>query len=223
VEISCLGINLNLAPVAESLNSYNSAFLGNRSYGPDSDFCAEAAAAFIRGMERAGVLCAAKHFPGSAGTDPHRFSSSLDIKTQELDQLTAPFAALIQAGQGRALMISHTLVRARDPENIASLSPAVMQNWLRQELMFTGIIIADDFSMVAARSTAGASLSQEEAAVKSLAAGADMVLVWPSGLRKTHRAIQAALEDGRIPHAQLRESAARVIYEKMRMKLMDRS
>jgi beta-N-acetylhexosaminidase len=214
-EIFGMGINMNLAPVAEFLNSNNSVFLDERAYGPDPFFCAEAAAAFICGMEKAGVLCVAKHFPASAGHDPHLFSSSIGLGGDDLDRLIAPFATLIQAGQGRALMLSHTLVSARDPDNIASLSEAVMQNWLRQELGFAGIIISDDFSMAAARGAA-----PEEAAVKSLAAGADMVLVWPPDLKKTHLAIQAALYEGRIPSRRLREAAARIIFEKIRMGLI---
>jgi beta-N-acetylhexosaminidase len=215
-EIFGMGINMNLAPVAEYLNSDNSAFLEDRSYGPDPLFCAEAAAAFICGMEKAGVLCVSKHFPGSAGHDPHLFSSSISLGGEDLDRLIAPFAALIRGGEGRALMLSHTLVSARDPGNIASLSEAVMQNWLRQELGFAGLIISDDFSMAAARGAA-----PEEAAVKSLAAGADLVLVWPPDLKKTHLAIQAALYEGRIPSRQLREAAARIIFEKIRMGLID--
>jgi beta-N-acetylhexosaminidase len=68
-----LGVNFNLAPVAEFLNEDNSIFLEGRSYGPEPVFAVEAARAFIAGMGLAGVICAVKHFPGSAGADPHYF------------------------------------------------------------------------------------------------------------------------------------------------------
>ena len=213
-EINGLGFNLNLAPVAEFLSKENSAFLGNRSYGTEPVFAGDAAAAFIRGMERAGVLCAVKHFPGSAGNDPHRFPSVLSGDKAALDQLAAPFAALVQSGTGRALMVSHSAVPALGSE-IASLSPAVMRGWLRDELGFTGIIISDDFSMAAA----GA--SGVEAVPRSLAAGADMVLVWPPDLRRTHLEIRSALATGRLSRERLREAAERIIFEKIRMGLMD--
>jgi len=222
--INTLGINLNLAPVAEYLHAENSDFLEDRSFGPDPAFAAEAAAAFIAGMEQAGILCAVKHFPGSAGADPHRFPSALKGGRESLAELTAPIAALIRSGHARAIMVSHTMVPAWDSENIASLSPVVMGDWLRQELGFEGIIVCDDFSMAAANGPAAAggqgSLKPEAAAVLSLAAGADMVLVWPPDLRRTHRAIVAALDDGRLSRERLREAAGRIILEKIRIGLL---
>ena len=221
--LSGLGINLNFAPVSETLNGNNGDFLEERSYGPDADFTARAAAAFIMGMERAGVLCVAKHFPGSAGTDPHLFPSVLLGDKAALAELTAPFAALIQDGHARAVMVSHSSVPAWDSEKIASLSPAVMGGWLRQELGFAGLVICDDFSMSAAGSgqeNGGGAAGPETAAVQSLAAGADMVLVWPPDLRRTHRAIQAALGDGRLSRERLRDAARRILYEKIKMGLI---
>ena len=223
-EIFSLGINMNFAPVAEFLNEYNREFMDSRSYGSDPAFVAEAASAFIRGMERVGVLCVVKHFPGSAGKDPHLFTSVMNDSIDELNLTISPFSALIGAGQARALMAAHTLLPARDPARIASLSPLVMQNWLRDELGFSGIIICDDFSMAAARRLpAGGSAPADHiaAAVKSLAAGADMVMVWPPDIRRTHRAIQNAVADGSLSTERLREAAARIICEKIRMGLVN--
>jgi beta-N-acetylhexosaminidase len=215
-EINDLGITMNLAPVAEYLNEENRDFLGDRSYGPDPVFTAAAAAAFIAGMERAGVLCVVKHFPGSAGADPHLFPSVLKGDKAALAELAAPVASLIRGNQARAIMVAHSAVPAVDSKNIASLSPAVMDVWLRQELGFDGLIMCDDFSMAAV-----GGLKPEMAAVQSLAAGADMVLVWPPDLRRTHRAILAALGDGRLSRERLREAAGRIIFEKIRMELID--
>jgi beta-N-acetylhexosaminidase len=199
-EIRALGINLNLAPVAEHLTGDNRDFLKDRSYGPDPSFAAEAAAAFIRGMGRAGLLCSVKHFPGSAGPDPHRFPSILTGDRAALDELAAPFISLVRGGQVQALVAAHTLVPAVDREHVASLSAPVLDGWLRFELGFTGLIISDDFSM---------------------AAGADMVLVWPPDVRRTHRTILAALDEGRLSRDRLREAAARIIFEKIRMGLIN--
>jgi len=99
-----------------------------------------------------------------------------------------------------------------------------MGDWLRQELGFEGIIVCDDFSMAAASVPVVAGgqggLKPEIAAVLSLAAGTDMVLVWPPDLRRTHRAIVAALGDGRLSRERLREAAERIIFEKIRMGLL---
>jgi len=216
-EINELGINLNFAPVAEYLNDDNRVFLENRSYGTDPVFTAEASTAFMYAMQEAGVLCVIKHFPGSAGTDPHYSASSLNLDKSALDKLVYPFADLISRG-ARAVMAAHTLVPAIDSK-IASLSAAVMQNWLRVELGFNGIIISDDFSMAAARNTADKT-SPEEAAILSIAAGADMVLVWPSDIKRTHSAFIAAIEDGRLSRERTREAASRIIYEKLKMELI---
>ena len=213
-EINSLGINLNFAPVAEFIFSGNRDFLESRSYGPDPVFTAEAAAAFIRGMEQAEVLCVVKHFPGSTGPDPHYSASVITGDAEILANLVYPFAELVKNG-ARAVMVAHTAVPSVDSE-IASLSSVVMGDWLRGGLGFDGIIISDDFTMAAA---GGA--KSEEATIRSIAAGADMVLVWPSDLRRTHRAFVSALEDGRLSRERLRDAAARVIYEKLRMGLIE--
>ncbi|GHU15211.1 glycosyl hydrolase [Spirochaetia bacterium] len=222
-EIRDLGITLNLAPVAETLNSDNSRFLGERSFGAESRFTADAAAAFIRGMDRAGIGCTLKHFPGNTGTDPHEASAVLRGSRKELAEMAAPFASLIKNEKVSAVMVSHALVPAWDSENIGSLSPAVIGDWLRGELGFTGIILADDFSMAAAINTSRASslrLSPEDAAVASLAAGADMVMAWPPNIRQIQRAILAALANGSLSRERLREAAARIIAEKIRLGLI---
>jgi len=210
-----LGINFNLAPVAEFLNDDNTKFLEGRSYGPDPEFTVEAARAFITGMESAGIICAVKHFPGSAGADPHYFPGKLNGDKEAIAELVFPFTVLIRSNQTRAIMVSHSAVPAWDTNNIASLSPVIMGGWLRQELGFKGLIISDDFSMGAV--TASGRTKPEDAAVKSLIAGADIVLVWPPDLRRTHKAIQAALADGRLSRQRLEESAGRIIYEKTRI------
>jgi len=208
-ELNDLGINLNFAPMVEYLNDKNNVFLNKRSYGADPVFTADAAAAFIRGMEQAGILCVVKHFPGSAGNDPHYSSSVIDEDKDALNKLVYPFMILVEKGQARAVMAAHTAVPAVD-NKIASLSRVVMQDWLRDEIGFKGIIIADDFSMAAAGVK-----NTEEAAVLSVAAGADMVLVWPKDLRRTHGAFVSAVRDGRLSRERMREAAGRIIYEKI--------
>jgi beta-N-acetylhexosaminidase len=217
LEIRDLGITLNLAPVAEVLNAENRFFLEDRSFGGDPVFVEDGAAAFMRGMERAGLLCAVKHFPGNTADDPHSASPVISAGREALAEMTRPFAGLIRKQSPAALMVSHVLVPARDRDNIASLSPAVMKDWLRSELGYGGIIIADDFSMNAASASG---LAFEQAALRSLAAGADMVMAWPRNAKRLHGAILNALRDGAIPRAQLRESAARIIAEKIRLGLI---
>ncbi|MCL2720034.1 MAG: glycoside hydrolase family 3 protein [Treponema sp.] len=213
-DINILGINMNFAPVAEYLIDENRVFMASRSYGPDPLFTFQAALAFIQGMERAGIICVVKHFPGSAGTDPHYSASVLNWDKPALDKLVSPFSLLINNG-ARAIMAAHTLTPVIDSK-IASLSSVVMKDWLRDELGFDGIIISDDFIMAAAGSQ-----KPEDAAVSSIAAGSDMILVWPAHLRTTHQAILNALQDGTLSRERLADAVQRIVYEKLKMGLIE--
>jgi beta-N-acetylhexosaminidase len=214
-ELKDLGINVNFAPIAEYLNDENRVFLSRRSYGPDPIFTANAAQTFIMGMKQEGILCVIKHFPGIAGSDPHYSASIINGDRAELDKLVFPFKTIIDnIIGGGAVMVSHTVVSALDGK-IASLSKVVMEDWLRGELGFSGLLIADDFSMASA-----GMLSPDKLAVMSIAAGADMVLVWPKDLRRTHGAIMYALSDGQLSREKLRNIAYRIIITKINMGLM---
>jgi beta-N-acetylhexosaminidase len=217
-EIRSLGISLNLAPVAETLNSENGAFLEDRSYGPDAAFVEAAAAAFIRGMASAGVACAAKHFPGNSGTDPHGAVSVLTDDRAALDKRVRPFAGIIRRERPAALMVSHAVVNAWDAGLHASRSRAVVSVWLRETLGFSGLVLGDDFSMGAVSVTG---LSDEEAIIEALNAGVDMVMTWPRSLGRVHRAILRAVTEGRLSRERLEEAAAHIIYEKIRCGLME--
>jgi beta-N-acetylhexosaminidase len=215
VEIRDLGITMNLAPVAEVLRDDNRAFLETRSYGPDPDFTEAAAAAFVRGMDAAGVACVVKHFPGNSGDDPHSGTAILTADRAALDEMVKPFAGVIRSARPAALMVSHVTVPALDPGRNASLSPAVI-GWIR-ELGFPGIILADDFSMGAVASTG---LSPEDAAVEALNAGADMIMTWPRSTAAVYGAILNALEEGRLSRQRLREAVEHILAEKIRYGIM---
>ncbi|MDR2069228.1 MAG: glycoside hydrolase family 3 protein [Spirochaetaceae bacterium] len=213
-ELRDLGITVNFAPVAEILTEGNRLFLEDRSYGPEGEFTQAAAAAFIRGMEEGRILCVVKHFPGNTGTDPHRGRPLLTQDRRTLDLMVRPFAGLIRELSLPGVMVSHALVPARDPDRNASLSPAVIRDWLRGELGFSGMVLTDDFSMEAASGR-----GEEDAAVEALAAGADMVMAWPATLRRTHRTILGAVENGRLPRERLREAVEHILFQKIRFGL----
>jgi beta-N-acetylhexosaminidase len=217
-EIRSLGISLNLAPVAEILNSENHAFLGGRSYGPDAAFAVEASAAFIRGMAAAGLPCVAKHFPGNSAADPHNAASVLMGDREALDKGVLPLARLIAQDLAAGIMVSHTVVNAWDAGVNASRSRPVVSVWLRQNLGFSGLVLGDDFSMAA---VSAAGLREEDAAIEALNAGVDMVMAWPRSLGRLHRAVLEALGDGRLARERLEEAAARILYVKLRWGLVE--
>jgi beta-N-acetylhexosaminidase len=215
-EIRSLGITVNLAPVAEVLSDKNRAFLDDRSYGPDAAFVEAACAAFIRGMERAGILCVVKHFPGNTGEDPHSRKSVITADKAALNEMAAPMIRLLKGPHPTMVMVSHVLASAWDSERSASLSSAVIGGWLRKDLGFTGVVLADDFAMGAVSPTREPS----EAVVEALNAGVDMVMAWPFNINAIHAAILSALGGGRLPRQRLEEAAARIIYEKIRLGLI---
>jgi beta-N-acetylhexosaminidase len=210
-ELKQLGITLNLAPVAEILTDENSRFLETRSYGTDPAFTEKAVTAFVRGMKAAGVACVVKHFPGNSGVDPHQKQATLPADRTTLARAISPFAAVIRDDPPAAIMVSHIVVPAFDPEHNASLSPAIMV-WLREELGFSGVLLADDFSMAA---VSGAGISGSDAIVQGLNAGLDMVMTWPSSLASAHTAILSALNTGQLSRERLRQSVERIIFEKL--------
>jgi beta-N-acetylhexosaminidase len=219
-ELRTLGFNLNLAPVAEVLTEENRPFLEDRSYGPDGAFVEAAAAAFIRGMDRGGLSCVVKHFPGNSGADPHNSAAVLAGDREALVRASAPFAALIAAGTAPAVMVSHGVAPAWDADRPASLSPVVIGTWLRETLGFTGLVLADDFSMTA---VAVRGLKPGDAAVEALNAGVDMVMTWPADLAAVYGAILEAVDQGRLSRERLREAAGRIIREKLRRGVLDGS
>jgi beta-N-acetylhexosaminidase len=211
-ELAALGINMNLAPVAEIENDENALFLDTRSYGPDADFTALAVSTFAEAMLSAGILPVLKHFPGSSSVDPHTGVAILAQNRNELDAMIMPFHQAMQNGNARAVMISHSIVSALDTETNGSLSTIVIQHWLREELGFKGIIIADDFSMKAVTSRG---MKSEDAIIQALNAGINLVMVWPKDLKKTFEAILFALEHGMLSRETLESRVEIILLEKI--------
>ena len=214
-EIKGLGINMVFGPVAEILSSDNRYFLDTRSYGPDIGFTRAVASSYIRAMDAHGIASVIKHFPGNTSVDPHLQLSSLNLDRAALNYIVEPFVAIINELSPSAVMVSHVVVPALDPHVNASLSSAVIQDWLRTELGFSGIVIADDLSMGAI-----ADIDPIDAAIDALNAGVDMIMVWPANLRAVHSAILAALQNGRLSRQRLIEAIENILTEKLRYGLI---
>jgi beta-N-acetylhexosaminidase len=212
-EIRELGITMVLGPVAETLNNENQRFLETRSYGSDHEFTAAAASAFIKSMNASGIASAVKHFPGNGAADPHDKGASIGASKTLLDEMVRPFADLIRSLNPPTIMLSHVMVPALDSQKNASLSSIVIKDWLRGELGFRGIVLADDFSMGA---VAARGLSPGAAAVEALNAGVDMIIVWPRDVIAVHASILNAVRERRVSRERLVEAVSRIITEKLR-------
>jgi beta-N-acetylhexosaminidase len=212
-EIRELGITMVLGPVAETLDNENRRFLETRSYGSDHEFTAAAASAFIKSMNASGIASAVKHFPGNGAADPHDKGASIGASKTLLDEMVRPFADLIRSLNPPTIMLSHVMVPALDSQKNASLSSIVIKDWLRGELGFRGIVLADDFSMGA---VAARGLSPGAAAVEALNAGVDMIIVWPRDVIAVHASILNAVRERRVSRERLVEAVSRIITEKLR-------
>ncbi|MER5729731.1 glycoside hydrolase family 3 protein [Streptomyces sp. NPDC002138] len=207
------GVNLNWAPSADVNSNPDNPVIGVRSFGADTDLAARHTAAYVEGLQAAGVAACTKHFPGHGDTnvDSHHAMPRIDA---DLDTLYArelvPFKAAIAAGT-KAVMSAHILVPALDPTRPATLSPQILTGLLRKELGYDGLIITDGMEMQAIAATYGI----ERGTVLAIAAGADAICVGGGlcdeatvlGLRD---ALVEAVREGALPEERLADAAARV-------------
>lgn len=239
LEARALGVQQILAPVADVNNNAANPVINVRSYGEDPVEVGRFVAAFVKGAQDKGVIATAKHFPGHGNTaiDSHRGLPSLDFSLAELKSLElVPFRASIDAGIG-SVMVAHIGVPKIDSTQItplpkkdnsskpsyadkevivenatlpATLSPA-LTGLLRSELGFDGLIVTDAMDM----SGLTIYFKQDEAAVRAVLAGADMLLK-PEGADATLpiRGLREAVRNGRITEKRIDESARRILAAK---------
>ncbi len=211
--LHALGIQLDLAPVADLRTNPGDAVIGDRSFGSDPGRVGRLVAAAVDGMHDAGIAATLKHFPGLGGAagDPH---SVIPTDPETLPQWQATQALSFKAGidaGADAVMTTAVSVPGLDPSGVPALfSRPVVTGLLREELGFQGVIISDGLGMggITAR------YSLPEATVAALRAGNDLVLLNSGDAADQERAIMAvkrAVANGTIPWSQLQESAQRVI------------
>ena len=205
--LRALGINVNLAPVLDVAEP-GSALRGRAFRGGAASVGALGAAA-VAAYDRARVAATVKHFPGlgaaSSNTDRRRVTIRRG-RARLLSSDVAPFAQGVRAG-APLVMASHALYPAFDRSRIASQSPAILGGLLRERLGFTGAVITDSLEAraVLARSTVAT------AAARSLAAGADLVLLTgPGSYPHVYRRLLREARRSPAFRARLRTARARV-------------
>ncbi|HVK43507.1 MAG TPA: glycoside hydrolase family 3 N-terminal domain-containing protein [Micropruina sp.] len=210
-QLAAAGIDLNLAPVADVNSNPRNPVIGVRSFGATPDLVARQVAPYVRGLQSAGAAACAKHFPGhgDTATDSHL---ALPTITVDRETLTArelvPFVAAVEAGS-LAIMTSHILVPAIDPDMPATLSSRVL-SVLRDRLGFTGAIVSDALDMAGASAGRGI----PEAAVLALAAGVDLLCIGTDNsavqLAEIRDHVLAAVHAGRLPAQRVLDAAETV-------------
>jgi beta-N-acetylhexosaminidase len=208
-ELAALGFTIDFAPVLDVNTCASNPVIGDRAFGDDADTCARFGTAWIRGLQSAGILACAKHFPGHGDTsrDSHVDLPQVDQPRERLEAVElAPFRAAVAAGVA-SMMTAHVVYTAIDAHVPATLSRAACTD-LRAAVGFDGMLVSDDLDMQAI----AARWSVEDASVAAVAAGCDALLVcWSQ--EKQERAVDAlAREADRSPafRARCQEAAARV-------------
>lgn len=216
--LAACGVNFNWAPSADVNSDPGNPVIGVRSFGADPELVARNTAAYVEGLQSAGVAACVKHFPGhgDTATDSHLAMPRIDVDRATLEaRELVPFRAALAAGS-KVVMSAHILVPSLDPELPATLSPAVLTGLLRAPreqggLGYDGLIVTDGIEMEAISATYGI----ERGSVMALVAGADAICVG-GGLSDEQTvltlrdAIAAAVRDGSLPAERLADAAARV-------------
>lgn len=237
-EARALGVQQIYAPVADVNNNAANPVINVRSYGEDPAAVGRFVAAFVEGVQANGVIATAKHFPGhgDTATDSHRGLPEIDVSRERLNAIElVPFRAAVKSGVG-SVMTGHIGMPQVDPTAViplprdvklkpidtdeagevvveqgtmpTTLSP-VMNGILRRDLGFAGLIVTDAMSM------SGLTLyfTQEEASVRALEAGADLLLK-PADPDAAFRGVREAVAKGRLKEQRINESARRVLAAK---------
>ncbi len=220
-DLSYYGINLNLAPVVDVNNVYNSQ-LYLRTYGNNPTIVTKMAGAYLQGLQQSGkVLGTLKHFPGlgDVATDPHVSVPYLSRTKSDLEAIDwAPYRSLIRQGNVYAVMVTHEIVRAIDSSKPSSLSKKVVTGILRDELGFQGVIMTDSLTMEGIT----AYYSPGQAAALAIEAGSDLLMgaSTPAGVATMIEGIKQDINAGNISIQRIDDSVRRILLLKYQMGLI---
>lgn len=211
-EMRALGINMLLAPVLDVNNNRLNPVIGVRAFGEDPQTVVKYGMAALRGMQDAGVVATAKHFPGhgDTATDTHYSMAVMPHGRERMEAVELlPFNAAIAQGVG-AIMTAHVMFPAieADASVPATLSHAVLTDLLRGEMGFDGVVISDCLEMAAISEGVGIA----RGAVGTLRAGADIVLISHREARQRAGldAVLEAVEQGSLSLDRVEQAVARV-------------
>jgi beta-N-acetylhexosaminidase len=217
------GIDANLAPVADvvptSMVSVNQPIgVLRRGFGSDPEVVASHVAAFVAGMNQAGVATAVKHFPGlgSVRGNTDLVTKVVDATTTRTDSDLEGFRAGAEAGVDM-VMVSSAYYRKIDPKRRAAYSPTVIKGMIRSDLGFAGVVISDDLAAPGATD-----LPPGTRALRFLGAGGDLVIVGdPSQVSAMVSTVEKKAAADRDFRAAVSESARRVLVMKAARGLVD--
>ncbi|WP_298238032.1 glycoside hydrolase family 3 N-terminal domain-containing protein [uncultured Algibacter sp.] len=213
-----LGVHFNFAPVVDINTNPKNPIIGNRSFGEDRDNVTEKASAFMKGMQSAGVLANAKHFPGHGDTeqDSHHTLPTINFNKKRIDSIELyPYKQLIKEGLS-SVMVAHLNVPSLESRDgyPSSLSKHIVTDILKEKLGFQGLIFTDALTMKGA-----ADFSETgEIDLAAFKAGNDVMLMSVDvgvGVSK----IMNAIEKGDIKASRLEHSVKKILQAKYKVGL----
>lgn len=208
-----MGVHVNYAPDIDVNNNPNNPVIGFRSFGESREHVAKMGVAYMKGMQDAGIMATAKHFPGHGDTetDSHFDLPVINKSRAQLDSLELyPFRELLKAGVG-SVMVAHLFIPSIDnrPNRPTSLSKAAVNDMLRDELGYNGLIFTDGMEMKGITKFFPAG----EAAVEALLAGNDMLCL-PDDVPAAISAVETAVKKKRLKWKDIDERVRRVLEAK---------
>lgn len=215
-QISLLGIHLNLAPIAEKETSKNKTFFDDRIFSVDEDILVKYSKIFLSAMEKSGVMCAVKHFPGT-GADPHLYKSIIDVSEEKFyKEFISPFRRIIYDTDG-VVLISHAEIPFIEKLPFCFSSKGI-DKLLRKELKFKGLIITDDMAMKALKRN-GKTTSDN--VIEALSAGCDMVMCSEPVFKELVRAIADKMKKDSLFETRINKAVFNILKIKIKMRVID--
>lgn len=217
-ELKNVGVHINFAPVVDvNINPANP-IIGVRSFGADTEIVGRMGGALINGLQKGGVMAVAKHFPGHGETvtDSHLDLPRLNMTKEEFYKThLPPFKDAIDNGV-MGIMTAHIVYDFIDPEHPATFSPVILNDLLKKELGFKGIVISDSLDMAGA--TKGSNII--EASAKALNSGVDMILTSKRNPKLTHKQLMEKVGK-EIDQSRINDAAKKIFDLKVKLGLFN--
>lgn len=212
--------HVNYASDIDVNNNSENPVINTRAFGEDKEKVARFGAAFMKGMNAAGVYGSAKHFPGHGDTnvDSHKALPTLDFSYERLDSLELyPFKHLIEENADM-IMVAHLSIPALDSTGVpASISKPIVTGLLKEKLGYKGIVITDALNMKGVSET----LEKKKIALEAYKAGVDILLM-PEEVSNSITEIENALKSGEITIESLNERVRKVLTLKAKAGLFEK-
>ena len=213
-----MGMHINFAPVVDINTNPKNPIIGNRSFGEDRNNVSLKSLAFMEGLQNAGVLATAKHFPGHGDTDKdsHKVLPTISFTKERIDSIELyPYKVLIQEGLS-SVMVAHLNVPSLEekPNYPSSISKSVVTGLLKNELGFNGLIFTDALNMKGA-----ANFNEPgEIDLAAFLAGNDVLLI-SENIPKAHQLLVESYNKGLITEKRLAHSVKKILLSKYKVGL----